>query len=267
VRRDRRAALGLMAGAWGLGSCAGPPAPAAEGRWVQRELPWAGRARQHAVYLPPGLDLRRDAARPWPLILFLHGSGERGDDGRRPAEVGLGPAIRRAPQRFPALAVFPQAAPGQQWGGDMLELALAALDQALAEWPVDPRRVLLAGMSMGGHGAWSLAYRAPQRFAALLPICGWVKPMERWPAPVVPAGDGEPLPALARRLATLPTWIVHGERDDVVPASASREAAAALRAAGAAVRYSELPGVNHNSWDPAFASDELVRWLLAQRRA
>lgn len=262
MQRDRRAALGLLLAAGGVSACSGLPPPAPAGRWVARQLTWDGQPRAHQVYLPPGLEQRRD----WPLILFLHGSGERGDDGRRPAEVGLGPAIRQAPQRFPALAVFPQARPEHAWSGGMLDLALAALDQALAEWPVDPRRVVLAGMSMGGHGAWSLAYRAPQRFAALLPICGWVMPVDRWPAPVVPPADGDALPTLARRLARLPTWIVHGERDDVVPAQASREAAAALQAVGAPVRYTELPGVNHNSWDPAFGSEDIVRWLLAQRR-
>ena len=185
-----------------------------------------------------------------------------------PTTVGLAPAIRSAPHRFPAIAVFPQVPPDSQWVGTSAEVALAALRQTMAEFQTDARRVYLTGLSMGGHGTWYLAYRHPELFTAIAPICGWVTDLPRFvgSVPVVPPDSGPPLPALARRLAGMPVWIFHGEMDAVVPVSGSREPAAALQAASPEVRYTEYLGLNHNSWDATYASDQFTRWLFAQRR-
>ena len=243
------------------------PAPAqrVETGFLDRLVTVAGQNWRYQVYVPGTYA----TARRWPVILFLHGAGERGTDGLLQTTVGLGPAIRRDAARYPAIVVFPQAPADSQWVGTPAEVALAALRQTMEEFRGDPDRVYLTGLSMGGHGTWYLAYRHPQLFAAVVPICGWVADFPRFPGsvPVVPPDSGAPLPALARRLVRTPIWIFHGEVDAVVPVTASREPAAALKAASADVRYTEYLGINHNAWDAAYASDEFVRWLFAQRRA
>jgi predicted peptidase len=218
---------------------------------------------RYQVYVPRSYD----PGQRWPVILFLHGAGERGEDGLLQTVVGLGDAVRRDPARFPALVVFPQSPADAQWAGAPAEAAMAALEAVMARYATDPDRVYLTGISMGGNGAWYLAYRHPDRFAAVVPICGWVESHPRFSrGQVVPGQDGEPFHALAHRLAGVPIWIFHGDADTAVPVEQSRRAAAALEAAGADVRYTELPGVGHNSWDPAYQSSELSHWLFQQRR-
>lgn len=232
--------------------------------FLDRTVTVAGQGYRYQVYVPAEYSTEGR----WPVILFLHGAGERGTDGLLQTTVGLGPAIRSAPKRFPAIVVFPQAPPDSQWVGMPAEMALVALTQTMAEFKVDPDRVYLTGLSMGGHGTWYLAYRHPERFAAVVPICSWVPDLPRFrgSVPVVPPDSGEAMPALARRLAKTPIWIFHGEMDAVVPVSGSREPAAALKAVSADVRYTEYLGLNHNSWDATYASDEFTHWLFAQRR-
>ncbi len=232
--------------------------------FLDRAIGVEGREYRYQVYVPA--DYATESA--WPVILFLHGAGERGDDGLLQTAVGLGPAIRRAPERFPAIVVFPQAPADSLWVGVPAEMAIAALDRTLEEFRVDPGRVYLTGLSMGGHGTWYLAYRHAHRFAAVVPICAWVLdfPDFRGSMPVVPPDDGPPLAALADRLANTPIWIFHGEMDPVVPVGGSREPAAALEAISADVRYTEYLGMDHDVWDAAYASDTFLRWLFAQRR-
>ncbi len=239
-------------------------AQAVETGFLDRTIRVGGHDYRYQIYVPADYATESE----WPVILFLHGAGERGDDGLPQTEVGLGPAIRRAPGRFPAIAVFPQAPADSLWVGVPAEMALAALDRTLEEFRGDPGRVYLTGLSMGGHGTWYLAYRHADRFAAVAPICAWVVdfPDFRGAEPVVPPGDGPPLAALADRLANTPIWIFHGEMDSVVPVDGSRGPAAALEAISADVRYTELPGMDHNVWDAAYASDTFLRWLFAQRR-
>jgi len=248
------------------------PASGQSGQEVQtgfldRTITVAGHTYPYQVYVPREYAL--DPELRFPVILFLHGAGERGDDGLAQTAVGLGPALRRYPSRYPAIVVFPQAPRDSAWTGRVAEAAMAALERTEQEFRTDPDRVYLTGTSMGGHGTWYLAYRHPDRFAAIAPVCGFVDRMFGGrDVTVVPAADGEPFEALARRLASVPTWIFHGEADPVVPVEQSRRAAAALEAAGAVdVRYSELPGIGHNAWDPAYASPGFTEWLFAQRRA
>jgi predicted peptidase len=230
--------------------------------FLDRTVDCDGTERRYQVYLPRDYD----PATAWPVVLFLHGSGERGEDGIRPTQVGLGGALRWHPERWPAIVVFPQIPAGDAWSSPSGCVALAALDAAQAEFHLDPDRVYLTGISLGGLGTWQLAYENPERFAAIVPVCGFVERHgER--AWFVPDDADDPHAEVAGRLAWTPTWIFHGADDDVVPAEASRRMSAALQAVGAEVRYTEFAGVAHNSWDTAYATETLPRWLFHQRRS
>lgn len=264
--RFRSASLAAAIAALLAAPASGQSAQEVQTGFLDRTVTVAGRTYPYQVYVPR--EYAAAGERRFPVILFLHGAGERGADGLAQTEVGLGPALRRRPSRYPAIVVFPQAPQDSAWTGRAAEAAMAALDRTEAEFRTDPERVYLTGISMGGHGTWYLAYRHPERFAAIAPVCGFVRRMFGGrEVTAVPASDGEPFEALARRLASVPTWIFHGEADPVVPVEESRRAAAALEAAGGNVRYSELPGVGHNAWDPAYASPGFTDWLFAQRRA
>jgi predicted peptidase len=232
--------------------------------FLNRTVTVGGRVSRYQVYVPS----EYTTSTTWPVILFLHGAGERGSDGLRQTSVGLAPAIRSDPTRFPAIVVFPQVPEDSQWVGMPADVAMTALRQTQAEFHTDPDRVYLTGLSMGGHGTWYLAYRNPDVFAAVVPICGWVLdiPQFRGSVPVVPGDTGASIPALARRLRQVPIWIFHGEVDRVVPVAGSREPAAALKDIGADVRYTEFLGLDHDSWDATYASRAFVDWLFAQRR-
>jgi predicted peptidase len=211
-------------------------------RFVNRSLSFAQRDRPYTVYLPRGYEAERE----WPLLLFLHGKGERGDDGRAQLEVGIGPALVRQPERFPCLVALPQCPADRRWH-EVEGLIDAVLDAVCAAYPVDQARIVLTGISMGGFGTFSYGSRHAARFAAMVPICG----------------GGEPQQAVA--LATRPLWVFHGARDDVIDVERSRQMVAAVRGAGGDVRYTEYPDEGHASWDRAYSEPELMPWLLAQR--
>jgi predicted peptidase len=230
--------------------------------FLNRTLAVGGETHRYQVFVPAGYT----RSQSWPVVLFLHGGGERGTDGLIQTEVGIGSAIRRFASRFPAIVVMPQAHPPAGWAGANAEMALKALDQTEAEFMTDKNRVYLTGLSMGGAGTWYIAYRHPSRFAALVAICARVRPSATTTDPVVPAGDGEPFATLAARIKHLPIWVVHGDADQTVPVDESRGIVAALKTLNVPVRYSELAGVGHNSWDAAYRSEELTDWLFAQKR-
>jgi predicted peptidase len=207
----------------------------------------------------------------WPVILFLHGSGERGDDNLRQISLGLGPALERFGQRYKAVVVFPQCRYGEEWYGEQEQQALAALDQTIREFHGDPKRVYLTGVSMGGEGAWYMA-RHRRRFAAIVPVCGEVVRQSDDPFPTDPppdiariAGAKDPYATLAQTIGNRPVWAFHGADDDVIPPTESRRMIAALRAIGNNARYTEVQGAGHDVWDVAYANPDLVRWMLAQR--
>src|SRR5437868_4468340 len=181
----------------------------------------------------------------FPLILFLHGSGSTGDDGEKQIKGGLAKAIRDKKEKFPFIVVFPQAHQ-KGWGanGPSAKRALAILDQVQKDYKTDKKRVYLTGLSMGGFGTWSLAAAYPDRWAAIAPICG--------------GGD----PKTAEKIKNIPCWCFHGDADKTVPAERSRAMINALKDAGASPRYDEYPGVEHNSWDRAYATEELYTWFL-----
>jgi predicted peptidase len=198
-----------------------------------------------------------DAKKPVPAMLFLHGYGECGTDGKKHARVGLGAAIRKREKDFPFLVVFPQtqkAGKGFQeitrnWHPEQTEgkRAIAILDEVMKKYAVDPKRVTLTGLSMGGFGTWHLAAAYPERWAAIVPVCG--------------GGSQEQI----AKIKDLPCWCFHGEKDPTVRVELSRRMVKALQEAGGTPKYDEYPGVGHNSWDKAYGTDELYEWLLKQR--
>ena len=238
--------------------------PARAGHFVDRELVHEGRRYPYAVFVPSSTHQA-----PLPVVLFLHGSGERGSDGQAPATAGLGNWLRRNMDAFPARVVFPQVPEGGEWTGDSVAMAFAALDAATAEFDGDRSRTYLTGMSMGGYGTWEVALAAPQRFAALVPVCGGVKP-PRAERPTLfvtaVAGEADPYTALASRLKHVPAWLFHGARDDLVPAEDDRRLHRAAQAVGADFRYTEYPDGNHNAWDATYSDAAMWAWLFAQRR-
>ena len=221
-----------------------------------------GRQYPYVVYVPREFD----AAHKWPVILFLHGSGERGSDGLRPSQVGLGAAIRFNPSRVPAIVVFPQAPADTRWIGDPADAAMAALDRSIAELNGDPMRTYLTGLSMGGYGTIHLALAHPDRFAALAVVCGGLLPHPTTTAvarsPLIPE-NAEPYSFVAQSLPKVPIWLFHGADDTVVPPEESRRLHEELKKAGANVRYTEYPGVGHNAWDRAYGEADLFTWMLA----
>lgn len=232
--------------------------------FLNRSVDVAGVSYRYQVYVPHAYS----TSQRWPVILFLHGAGERGTDGLFQTQVGIGAAIRRNASSYPAIVVLPQVPRDSLWTGVPGKAAIAALDRTMSQFSTDPDRVYLTGLSMGGNGTWHLAYRYPDRFAAIAPICAFVTPFPNMRGmPAVPAEAGEPFAALAKQLVRVPTWIFHGEADPVVPVAQSRQAMDAFRAAGGNVRYTELLGVDHNAWDPAYSSKQFQEWLFAQRRA
>ena len=229
--------------------------------FLDRRIIHAGIDYPYQVYIPSNYD----AARAWPVVLFLHGAGERGSDGLLHTTVGIAPAIRSKPERFPAIVVMPQAPLDSFWGGPPGDAALRALDETCRAFNADPNRVYLTGLSMGGHGSWIIGYHNPRRFAAMLVICGFVGDRPNRPS-IVPSGEGTPYERVAKVLRNMPIWIVHGEADPAVPVVESRRMHDALRVVGADVRYTELPGTGHDAWTAAYGSESLVGWLFAQRR-
>lgn len=236
-----------------------------DGRFVAGSINVDGKTHRYQVFLP---STAAGGNRP-AVILFLHGSGERGGDNHKQAEAGIGPYVRAHADTFPAIVVFPQAAEGSEWN-QQNDVVMAELDQVIKTYNADPDRIYLTGLSMGGYGVWDYALRAPDRFAALVPICGGLIAPDRPQMAVTGAANWpDPYATVAGKLHTLPIWIFHGAKDDVLPADYSRKMIAALKTANASdAHYTEFPNANHNSWDPAYQdTPELWTWLFAQKRS
>ncbi|MGI8510683.1 MAG: alpha/beta fold hydrolase [Gemmatimonadaceae bacterium] len=242
---------------------AGPPH---ETGFLDRVVKDDGIQSRYQLYVPANFDRSAD----WPVILSLHGAGERGNDGLLQTAIGLGNAIRRHRELIPAVVVFPQVPADGLWLGQSERIALHALHAAVAECGGDPDRIYVVGLSMGGYGAWEMASAQPERFAAIVSVCGGVTPPATGATmlqpPQVAENAPDPFAAVAARVAPIPAWLFHGADDTIVPPMQSRTLVAALRIAGGDPRYTEYPDVGHNSWDRAFAEPELWTWLLAQKR-
>ncbi len=231
--------------------------------FTERTVTTPGGTYKYLIYAPA----KRDRREKPPVIVFLHGSGERGDDNTAQTKNGIRLMIAREGEQFPAVVVVPQCRADVRWTAPEMEaMVLKALDQTMTEFDGDPRRIYLTGLSLGGFGTWELARRHPNRWAALAPVCAGV--MFRVYVPQTPPGTTSvnPYSALATAVASIPTWILHGDADEVVPVSESRQMAAILYSRKADIRYTEYPGVGHNSWDYAYKEPDLLKWLLAHRR-
>ena len=195
---------------------------------------------KYLLYLPKDYDQKMS----WPLILFLHGAGERGDDLDLVKKHGP-PKLIEAGKEFPFIVVSPQC-PGDKWW-EPFELTVL-LDDIVEKYRVDKDRIYVTGLSMGGFGTWVLAAYSPERFAALVPICG------------------ESDPRLAKRFAHVPVWVFHGAKDPVVPLERSERMVEALKKNGGNVKFTVYPWAGHDSWTEAYDDEQLYEWLLQQKR-
>lgn len=196
----------------------------------------------YLVYVPTDYE-KKDS---WPLLLFLHGAGERGDDLELVKKHGP-PKLIDQRKSFPFVVVSPQCPKNGWWSTKPLEL-VALLDEVVAKYKIDQDRIYLTGLSMGGFGTWTLAAYAPDRFAAIIPICG----------------GGEALSA--RRLTHLPVWVFHGAKDPLVPLKRSEEMVDSLKKLKGDVKFTVYPEAGHDSWTATYDNPELYEWLLQQKR-
>ena len=237
-----------------------PPLPPQETGFLNRKLELHGNTYRFQVYLPE--NFKRDG-RQWPIILFLHGRGERGGEGMWQTQIGLPLEVRDHPDRWPFIIVMPQCTYPNFWtDAEMLSMAMAELDQEVAEFHADPQRTYLTGLSMGGYGAWELAKQYPKRWAAIAISSGgpfWSYAPERWQQAATLPGE------YARALGRTPVWLFHGSEDNVVPVRESELMFGAFRANSGHVRLWIYQGLHHDSWTRAYNEPELPRWLLAHR--
>lgn len=238
------------------------PEPQQETGFLNRKIELHGITYRFQVYLPE--EWRRDDHKLWPVVLALHGRGERGAEGMWQTQIGLPQAVRDHPDRWPFIIVMPQCPQPNYWTDpEMMTLALAALDEESQEFHGDPERTYLTGLSLGGYGAWELAKREPQRWAAIAIAASgvfWSYEPERWQ-------QSDTLPEeYARVLTHTPVWLFHGAEDNVVVPRQSELMFEALKSSGGHVRLWVYQGLHHDCWTRAYNEPELPRWLLAHRQ-
>ncbi len=195
---------------------------------------------RYLLYLPPQYKPDGD---PWPLLVFLHGMGEVGNNLELVKRHGP-PKLIAQGKHFPFIVLSPQS-PRPGWN---VHAVAALIDHIADKYNVDRSRIYLTGLSMGGFGTWALAAAYPEKFAAIAPICG--------------GGD----PRSAERLKNIPVWVFHGARDRVVPLAASERMVKALKAAGGNVKFTVYPDAGHDSWTATYDNPELYRWFLQHRK-
>ncbi len=265
MRFPRRVAVGLLAlAALSLRTLAfGADSPDPRSRLEKRVYRNAeGETLPYRLFVPRGYD----AATKYPLVLFLHGAGERGNDNE--AQLKHAGVLRlvsdEVAAKHPCFLVAPQCPEGDTWGGlprgrksdfkasdqpsKPMRLSMALLDALDKEYSIDPARRYVTGLSMGGFGSFDLCVRRPKDIAAAMPICG--------------GGDT----SKAKDMAQVAFWVFHGGADTVVSPGLSLKMVEALKEAGAKVKYTEYPGVGHDSWTPAYKEPDLVDWLFGQHR-
>lgn len=199
----------------------------------------------------------------YPLVLFLHGAGERGNDNKAQLRHGVTAILKGASDlKEPCFLMAPQCPSDSWWApidrADMrlaaaskpnalLEAVVARIDELVKSHPIDPQRIYLTGLSMGGYATWDLLGRLPGKFACAVPICG--------------GGD----PTLVSKYKNTPIWAFHGEKDSVVPVRTSIEMIEALEKASATPKHTWYPDLNHDSWTVTYANPELIRWMFDQK--
>jgi predicted peptidase len=205
----------------------------------------------YLLFLPKDYDTR--SKKRWPLILFLHGAGERGTNVWKVAAHGPPKRVAQHPE-FPFIVVSPQCPEGQIWSSDAL---LGLLDETLKNYKVDTSRVYLTGLSMGGYATWDLGLSHPERFAAIVPICGGAELI------TVLLASGKQ----AEALKTLGVWAFHGAKDPVVPLEESQRMVPLLKKFGVQdVNLTVYPDAGHDAWTETYNNPELYDWLLKHQR-
>jgi acetyl esterase/lipase len=227
--------------------------------FLNRQLVLHGVTYHFQVYLPE--EWRRDDRKQWPIILFLHGRGERGSEGMWQTQVGLPQAVRDHPDRWPFVIVMPQCPQSGYWtDAEMQAMAMTALDRETDEFHGDPQRTYLTGLSLGGYGAWELARLYPRRWAAVAIAASgifWSYAPERWlQASTLPA-------EYARAMGRTPVWLFHGSDDNVVAPRQSELMFEAFKAARGHIKLWIYQGLKHDCWTRAYDEPELPHWLLA----
>jgi len=198
----------------------------------------------YLLFLPEDYGKKRQR---WPLIMFLHGAGERGSDLNK-VKVHGPPKIVENRKDFPFIVVSPQC-PEDDWWTSKVEVLINLLDDIVARYKVDTERIYLTGLSMGGFGTWSLASEYPERFAAIAPICG---------------GGNR---VMAMRLKDIPIWVFHGAKDKTVPLKESEEMVNAIRSRGGNVKLTVYPDAGHDSWTETYDNQKLYDWFLEHRKS
>jgi predicted peptidase len=195
------------------------------------------------------------SGRKLPIIVFLHGIGQRGSGGFVPTTGAGGAFVRHYFGQVPAIILMPQCRLGSYWSDPVMEqMVMREIAQTVEEFGADERRIYLTGVSMGGYGVWHLASHHAGKFAALVSICGGSSIIK-----------GDRFSSLAEKIGKTPAWLFHGADDKIVPVTESRQIVETLKANQGNVKYNEYPGVGHNVWLNALAEKDLMPWLLAQR--
>lgn len=197
---------------------------------------------RYLLFLPEGYGQKQK----WPMIMFLHGSGQSGDDVNKVKEHGP-PKIVEEQKEFPFILISPQC-PKDQWWDDKIELLINLLDDIVSSYDVDTERIYLTGLSIGGYGTWALAATYPDRFAAIAPVCG---------------GGSR---AIAYRARNVPVWAFHGAKDQVVPLKESEDVIAAVKEFGGDAKLTVYPSAGHDAWTQTYENQELYDWFLKHRK-
>ncbi len=196
---------------------------------------------QYLLYLPADYE---NSEKKFPLVLFLHGAGERGNDLELVKRNGP-PKLVEEGKDFPFILVSPQCPSQTRWNYQTQSL-ITLLDEIESEYRVDKSRIYVTGLSMGGQGTWTLALAQPNRFAAIAPVCGWTDSWE------------------VCKISHLPVWVFHGAKDDIVPVTESQLMVDALKKCGAdEIKFTIYPDANHDAWTETYNNDELYKWLLS----
>lgn len=198
----------------------------------------------YLLYLPENY---KSSNQKFPLVIFLHGSGERGNDLEKVKMHGP-PKLVEKGHKFPFILLSPQCPEGKRWTHFLLELSLL-IEEVQKTYSIDDKRIYLTGLSMGGQGTWALAMYQPEKFAAISPICGWSDTFE------------------ACKLKDLPTWVFHGAKDNVVPIEQSEKIVQALKKCGSnKIRFTVYPDATHDSWTETYNNPEFYQWLLSNKK-
>lgn len=237
--------------------------------YLKRQVTVGPNTYGYRVYVPKD----RQPGQKLPVMLYLHGSGSRGDDNETPVS-NFNKFIRDNPQNYSFIIVFPQCRSGKFWAGEMTEQAIKALDDTVKEFDGDPSRLYLAGFSAGAYGTWQTALNYPKKFAALVSIAGGIAPLGNLspedravlsPKIDALARSANPYAEVAMNLRETPVWVFHGEKDEAVPIEESRKIVEELRRIGNQANYTEYPGMGHYSVEAAFSEPTLFEWLAQQK--